>query len=124
MPECVTCGGYVSPDFVRVFGDNSRVVRSCLSCHGAEPDRVESDDQSAIEVEPVAAGSTGGDEQSTASTQRPDSLDEEGTSGDAVECEVTEHETTEYETTEPETATTTTGDGNSRFGFLRSVFSK
>lgn len=119
MPECVTCGGYVSPDFVRVFGDNSRVVRSCLSCHGAEPDRVESDNQSTVEVESVAAAPAEGDEQSTTSTQRTDSLDEEGTSGDAVECEVTE-----YETPEPETATTTTGDGSSRFGFLRSVFSK
>jgi hypothetical protein len=118
MPECVTCGGYVSPDFVRVFGDNSRVVRSCLSCHGTEPDHVESDDQSTVEVESVTAGSVGDDEQSATSTQHADSLDEEGTSGGAVE-----YETTEYETPEPETATTT-GDSSSRLGFLRSVFSK
>ncbi|WP_331233260.1 DUF7563 family protein [Natronorarus salvus] len=32
MPECTQCGAFVTPDFVRVFGDNTKEVHGCLSC--------------------------------------------------------------------------------------------
>lgn len=32
MSECEHCGGFVSPDFVRVFGNNDREVYGCPAC--------------------------------------------------------------------------------------------
>jgi hypothetical protein len=32
MPECNNCGGFVTPDFARVFGDNRNDVNGCVSC--------------------------------------------------------------------------------------------
>jgi hypothetical protein len=32
MPECNNCGGFVTPRFARVFGDNDDVVQGCVSC--------------------------------------------------------------------------------------------
>ena len=32
MPTCNHCGAFVSPEFVRVFGDNHGVLPGCLSC--------------------------------------------------------------------------------------------
>jgi len=32
MPECASCGGHVTPDFVRVFGDADGDVHGCPAC--------------------------------------------------------------------------------------------
>ncbi|MFB6155537.1 MAG: hypothetical protein ABEJ22_06545 [Haloferacaceae archaeon] len=32
MPECNSCGSFVTPRFARVFGDNDDVVEGCLNC--------------------------------------------------------------------------------------------
>lgn len=32
MPHCETCGGFVTKDFERVFGDNSDSVQGCMRC--------------------------------------------------------------------------------------------
>lgn len=32
MPECNACGGFVTPDFARVFGDNANDVYGCHEC--------------------------------------------------------------------------------------------
>lgn len=32
VPECQGCGGHVSDDFARVFGDNADEVYNCLTC--------------------------------------------------------------------------------------------
>ena len=46
--ECRNCGGRVSADFARVFGDNDGVVHRCMQCTcqahlfhggGADPDK-------------------------------------------------------------------------------------
>lgn len=48
MPECQNCSGFVTPDFVRVFGSNEQEVFGCPACvgfgdlnrgEGAFPDR-------------------------------------------------------------------------------------
>lgn len=33
--ECQNCGGSVTDDFARVFGDDNDVVHSCLECETA-----------------------------------------------------------------------------------------
>jgi hypothetical protein len=47
MRECESCGGAVSPDYARVFGDNSGRIWACPECRsqtdvfegaGADPD--------------------------------------------------------------------------------------
>ena len=35
MPECNACGGFVTPDFARVFGDNTDEVYGCSECLSA-----------------------------------------------------------------------------------------
>lgn len=30
--RCLNCGAHVSPDFLRVFGDNENVVEGCVEC--------------------------------------------------------------------------------------------
>lgn len=30
--RCLNCGAHVSPDFLRVFGDNEDVVEGCIEC--------------------------------------------------------------------------------------------
>lgn len=32
MPRCDNCGGFVTQNFVRVFGDNQDNVQGCMSC--------------------------------------------------------------------------------------------
>lgn len=32
MPECTNCGGFVTVDFARVFGDNQDQVYGCPEC--------------------------------------------------------------------------------------------
>jgi translation initiation factor 1 (eIF-1/SUI1) len=32
MPTCDNCGGHVSDQFVRVFGDENDAVHACLNC--------------------------------------------------------------------------------------------
>lgn len=32
MPECINCGSFVTPSFVRVFGGNDGEVRGCDNC--------------------------------------------------------------------------------------------
>ncbi|MFC6798230.1 UBP-type zinc finger domain-containing protein [Haladaptatus sp. YSMS36] len=32
MKQCSNCGGFVTPDFVRVFGINNNEVWACLNC--------------------------------------------------------------------------------------------
>ncbi|MFC6720874.1 hypothetical protein ACFQGT_00315 [Natrialbaceae archaeon GCM10025810] len=32
MPACQNCGGFVSSDFERVFGDNDDRVQGCIEC--------------------------------------------------------------------------------------------
>ena len=32
MPICNSCDGFVSHDFVRVFGNNTDAIGACLSC--------------------------------------------------------------------------------------------
>jgi hypothetical protein len=32
MPECSTCSGHVSDQFVRVFGDEEGLVHACPAC--------------------------------------------------------------------------------------------
>jgi len=32
MSNCNTCGGFVSPDFVRVFGSNENELFACPNC--------------------------------------------------------------------------------------------
>ena len=32
MPDCATCGGHISAQFARVFGDKDGVVLACPSC--------------------------------------------------------------------------------------------
>ena len=32
MPECNSCGTFVTPQFVRVFGDNESEVFGCPNC--------------------------------------------------------------------------------------------
>ena len=32
MPECNNCGGFVTRDFTRVFGNNADRVFGCASC--------------------------------------------------------------------------------------------
>jgi len=32
MPACDNCGGFVTRDFARVFGDNEGTVQACLEC--------------------------------------------------------------------------------------------
>lgn len=34
-PHCQNCGSFVTPEFVRVFGDNGDEVYGCLDCVGA-----------------------------------------------------------------------------------------
>lgn len=34
MPECKGCGGFVTRDFIRVFGTNEREVFACPECVG------------------------------------------------------------------------------------------
>ncbi|WP_336359682.1 DUF7563 family protein [Haladaptatus sp. ZSTT2] len=49
MPECNTCGEFVSLDFARVFGNNANEVRACLDCstrnalQGGGPNRQRAD---------------------------------------------------------------------------------
>lgn len=35
MPECQNCGGYVSHEWVRVFGDRQGEVHACYDCSSA-----------------------------------------------------------------------------------------
>lgn len=32
MPDCESCGSFVSADFARVFGNNDDTVQACLEC--------------------------------------------------------------------------------------------
>lgn len=32
MPTCTNCGEFITPDFVRVFGDNENQVQGCPAC--------------------------------------------------------------------------------------------
>jgi DNA-directed RNA polymerase subunit RPC12/RpoP len=32
MHTCTHCGHFVTPDFVRVFGDENNVVHACTAC--------------------------------------------------------------------------------------------
>jgi len=32
MPECSNCGGHVTEQFARVFGDRDDVVHGCVEC--------------------------------------------------------------------------------------------
>jgi len=32
MPHCENCGGYVTRNFQRVFGDNQNNVQGCMNC--------------------------------------------------------------------------------------------
>ena len=32
MPACNTCGGFVTADFARVFGNNADTVYGCAAC--------------------------------------------------------------------------------------------
>lgn len=32
MPHCDNCGGFVTRNFVRVFGDNTDSVQGCMEC--------------------------------------------------------------------------------------------
>lgn len=48
MTSCDRCGGYVSPDYVRVFGDNQNRIDSCPECrtNGTKRTREEPSEES------------------------------------------------------------------------------
>ena len=35
MPSCTNCGEFITPNFVRVFGDNENKVDGCPACLAA-----------------------------------------------------------------------------------------
>lgn len=125
MPACATCGGYVSTDFVRVFGDNDRTVRACLTCRGTDPEPTESDEPTALKVEAVAAIPSEGDGVETLGRETRTLDDETDSTVDADRTDEDEDEASvaspDGEAVSPGTAVV--GD-QSRFGFLRSVFLK
>lgn len=116
MPTCVNCEGYVSPDFVRVFGDNDRTVRSCLACRGAAPESADSDESN---VTAIVASASITDEEHVSEVEL--------VGGDEPTDE-RERTSTAFAAVDVEPASTprpaTTGSDHSRFGFLRSVFQK
>jgi hypothetical protein len=116
MPACISCGGYVSPDFARVFGDNDRTVRSCLACRGVEPEPADSDESNAAEV--VASTSPTDDAHTPESELTID--DEPTDEGEETSTAVTAVDVEPASTPSPATA----GSDHSPFGFLRSVFQK
>ncbi|WP_139173335.1 DUF7563 family protein [Halogranum gelatinilyticum] len=111
MPECATCEEYVSPDFVRVFGDNNRVVTACLSCRGAKPEP----DQSAGPAE-TAEYNASETEQADDTEYEPEPYSHEADPAEPASA------SQRVDVTEPETAATATGGGSSPMSFLRSVF--
>lgn len=141
MPDCATCGGYVSPDFVRVFGDNDRVVRSCPSCRGTVPEPASTDNvvaetetQTVDETHTQSVSADGGErieeddtetlnETETEPSLTAESADDGLTSDPVDERQGTSTSVSDVGVAEPETAMAT-GTDRSPLGFLRSVFSR
>ena len=51
MTSCDRCGGYVSPDYVRVFGDNQNRIDSCPDCRTGRPERTREEPNASEESE-------------------------------------------------------------------------
>lgn len=136
MPDCATCGGYVSPDFVRVFGDNDRIVRSCPSCRGTapEPASAETVEEPAEYAATSSVSADGGerieDDETTEEVEieTAPSLTADAAADDSANDPVDDGQGTSTgvgvgDAAEPETAVAADG-GRSPLGFLRSVFSR
>lgn len=114
MPECATCEEYISPDFVRVFGDNNRVVTACLSCRGNAPKPAKSAGPTVpVATEPTVVASESTTELGEFEGEPDETIDYEESTVDQIG-------TVEPES-EPEPMVATAGR-SSTFGFLRSVF--
>lgn len=135
MPQCVTCEGYISIDFVRVFGDNDRVVRTCPSCHGNQPD---ASAESAVTVQTDGGKETDRASEGTAGIDGGDGDDgddegermdrrgastagkpNDGRSRLGTGDRTSESSLDEYDDGPTQAGTTATGQ--SRMGFIRSV---
>ena len=137
MPDCATCGGYVSPDFVRVFGDNDRIVRSCPSCRGTAPEPASSEtvEETTEYAATPSVSADGGErieedetiEETEAETETTPSLTAD-TTDDVTSDPVDDGQGTSTgvdvgDAAEAETAVAA-GTDRSPLGFLRSVFSR
>jgi hypothetical protein len=111
MPECATCEEYISTDFVRVFGDNNRIVTACPSCRGAKPEPDHS--AGATETAEYDASET---EQVDDTEYEPEPYSHEADLAESASASQS------VDVAEPETAATATGGGSSPMSFLRSVF--
>nr|WP_139246535.1 hypothetical protein [Halogranum amylolyticum] len=111
----------MSPDFVRVFGDNDRTVRSCLACRGAGPEPTDSVDPAERDAVELVANTSGSSEQLAAQTDATTD-DEDGISVTVDDFD--DADVVAADVIAPEPPTVSADAGRSRFGFFRAVFSK
>lgn len=59
MAECNSCGGFVTDDYVRVFGDNEGNVSECRNCRARSDDAEEESDEREVLLREVTGTSLG-----------------------------------------------------------------
>lgn len=84
MSECMSCGGFVSDDYARVFGDNQNNVFDCRSCRTdrrRSDKKKEDDDGEQVLLRSVR----GADEAYSAGRGRPRSTAEDDTTASTTD---------------------------------------
>ncbi|WP_255194915.1 DUF7563 family protein [Halorarius litoreus] len=119
MSECMSCGGFVSDDYARVFGDNEDNVFDCRNCR---TDRRRSAKEEEDDGEQVLLRSVRGtDEAYSTGRGSPTATTDDDT---AAESAMDDDATADDGSVEPATAErpSTDAGGQSGLGRLLSVF--
>jgi hypothetical protein len=74
MAECTSCGGFVTDDYVRVFGDNEGNISECRSCRArsspSEEDDTEDADERVVLLRDVAGDDSTGEDGNESENER------------------------------------------------------
>lgn len=83
MPECTICGGHVTHEYIRVFGDNENSIESCRNCRASSRGQDEEDAESEeiVYLEDVLGDKARDDQQSDAMVGADKDRDTATTSG-------------------------------------------
>jgi hypothetical protein len=82
MAECTYCGGFVTDDYARVFGDNENRVDDCRNCPTRRPTQEEeADDDDGREVLLREVDETAAEDDETAAREQRESRDRAPTPG-------------------------------------------
>lgn len=117
MPECTTCGGHVTHEYVRVFGDNEDSIDSCRNCRASSREQDDEDVESdeVVYLEDVLGDEARQNQQSDAEAEADRERDTATTGGGVA--------TTERG--DPDDSPAESGSGG-RFGLsrIRSLFAQ